>query len=72
MKQNGKAGSAHNTWPRTECVVMRHLTLEFSPLFRDTFIYASSADRRGMDSVVQVLGEVVLRPQISLKEVKPE
>ncbi|GFG30732.1 hypothetical protein Cfor_07782 [Coptotermes formosanus] len=35
---------------------------------RDTFIYASSADRRGMDSVVRVLGEVVLRPQISLKE----
>ncbi|KDR08018.1 mitochondrial-processing peptidase subunit alpha [Zootermopsis nevadensis] len=35
---------------------------------RDTFIYASSADRRGMDSVVRVLGEVILRPQISLKE----
>lgn len=35
---------------------------------RDTFIYASSADRRGMDAVVRVLGEVTLRPQISLKE----
>lgn len=35
---------------------------------RDTFIYASSADRRGMDSVVRVLGDVVLRPQISVEE----
>jgi hypothetical protein len=38
-------------------------------VYRDTFIYASSADRRGMDAVVRVLGEVTLRPQISLKEV---
>ncbi|XP_069695933.1 mitochondrial-processing peptidase subunit alpha [Periplaneta americana] len=36
---------------------------------RDTFVYAASADSRGMDSVVRVLGEVILRPQISLEEI---
>ncbi|KAL1131730.1 hypothetical protein AAG570_011343, partial [Ranatra chinensis] len=36
---------------------------------RDTFVYASSADRRGLDSVVQILGEVILRPQITAEEV---
>ncbi|KAJ9583883.1 hypothetical protein L9F63_021775, partial [Diploptera punctata] len=35
---------------------------------RDTFIYAASADSKGLDPVVKVLGEVVLRPQISLQE----
>ena len=37
--------------------------------FRDTFIYAASAESQGLDAVVKVLGEVVLRPQISLQEV---
>ncbi|XP_071442365.1 mitochondrial-processing peptidase subunit alpha [Hetaerina americana] len=37
---------------------------------RDTFIYAASADRRGMDAVVKVLADVVLRPQISPAELE--
>lgn len=36
---------------------------------RDTFIYAASAERRGLDTVVQILGDIVLRPQITEDEV---
>jgi processing peptidase subunit alpha len=36
---------------------------------RDTFVYAASAERRGLDMVVQVLGDIVLRPQITEEEV---
>lgn len=37
---------------------------------RDTFVYATSADSRGLAGVTKVLGEVVLRPQISKEEVE--
>lgn len=36
---------------------------------RDTFVYAASADRRGLESVTRVLSEVVLRPKIPEFEV---
>lgn len=36
---------------------------------RDTFIYAASAQRRGLDLVTQVLADIVLRPQITEEEV---
>ncbi|XP_070492848.1 mitochondrial-processing peptidase subunit alpha [Chironomus tepperi] len=36
---------------------------------RDTFIYAASADSRGLDQVTKVLGEVVMRPQLKSEEV---
>lgn len=36
---------------------------------RDTFVYAASAERRGLDIVTQVLGDIVLRPQIAEEEV---
>jgi len=36
---------------------------------RDTFVYAASAERRGLDIVTQVLGDIVLRPQITEEEV---
>lgn len=36
---------------------------------RDTFIYAASADSRGLDQVTKVLAEVVLRPQLKSEEV---
>lgn len=36
---------------------------------RDTFIYAASADTRGLDQVTKVLAEVVLRPQLKQEEV---
>lgn len=36
---------------------------------RDTFIYAASADSRGLDQVTKVLSEVVLRPQLKVDEV---
>lgn len=36
---------------------------------RDTFIYASSADRRGFDSVVNVLSEATLRPKVTNEEI---
>jgi mitochondrial-processing peptidase subunit alpha len=37
---------------------------------RDTFIYAASADSRGLDQVTKVLSEVVLRPQLRDDEVE--
>lgn len=37
---------------------------------RDTFVYAASAERRGLDIVTQVLGDIVLRPQITEEEVR--
>ena len=36
---------------------------------RDTFVYAASAERRGLDIVTQVLSDIVLRPQITEEEV---
>lgn len=36
---------------------------------RDTFVYAASADRRGLESVTRVLAESVLRPKIQAQEV---
>lgn len=36
---------------------------------RDTFVYAASAERCGLDTVVQILGDIVLRPQITEDEV---
>lgn len=37
---------------------------------RDTFIYAASAQRRGLDLVTQVLADIVLRPQITEEEIQ--
>ena len=37
---------------------------------RDTFLYAASVDSRGLDATVEILGEVVLRPQITDDELK--
>ncbi|XP_072744331.1 mitochondrial-processing peptidase subunit alpha [Anoplolepis gracilipes] len=37
---------------------------------RDTFVYAASAERNGLDIVTQVLGDIVLRPQITEEEVQ--
>ncbi|KAK0172268.1 hypothetical protein PV328_005607 [Microctonus aethiopoides] len=32
---------------------------------RDTFVYAASAERNGLDTVTRVLGDIVLRPKIT-------
>ena len=37
---------------------------------RDTFLYAASVDSRGLDATVEILGDVVLRPQITDDELK--
>lgn len=37
---------------------------------RDTFIYASSADRRGIETVTRVLAEAVLRPKLEESEIE--
>lgn len=37
---------------------------------RDTFIYASSADRRGLETVTRVLAEAVLRPKLEDTEIE--
>jgi len=37
---------------------------------RDTFIYATSVESRGLDVAVQVLGDVVLRPQLNAEEIE--
>ncbi|CAK9821691.1 Mitochondrial-processing peptidase subunit alpha [Anthophora retusa] len=36
---------------------------------RDIFVYAAAAERHGLDTVVQILGDIVLRPQITEEEV---
>lgn len=36
---------------------------------RDTFIYASSTDRRGLETATRVLAETVLRPKLDANEV---
>ena len=36
---------------------------------RDTFVYAASTERRGLETVTKVIGDVVLRPQITDAEV---
>lgn len=37
---------------------------------RDTFIYAASADSRGLDKVTAVLAEVVMRPKLQPEEIE--
>ena len=44
--------------------------INYKILFRDTFLYAASVDSRGLDATVEILGEVVLRPQITDDELK--
>lgn len=36
---------------------------------RDTFIYAASAYAKGLDDIINLLGEVVLRPRITQEEI---
>lgn len=37
---------------------------------RDTTVYATSADSRGLEAITQVLAEVTLRPQLSAEEIE--
>ena len=37
---------------------------------RDTFLYAASVDSRGLEATLEVLGDVVLRPQFSPEEME--
>ncbi|TRY63141.1 hypothetical protein TCAL_00342 [Tigriopus californicus] len=37
---------------------------------RDTFLYAASIDRRGLETMVEILGDVVLRPNITEEELQ--
>lgn len=37
---------------------------------RDTFLYAASVDRRGLDATIEILGDVVLRPTITDEEIE--
>lgn len=37
---------------------------------RDTFLYAASVDRRGLDATIEILGDVVLRPLITDEELE--
>ena len=36
---------------------------------RDTFIYAASIETSALDTAIKVLGEVILRPQLTPQEV---
>ncbi|XP_011506331.1 PREDICTED: mitochondrial-processing peptidase subunit alpha [Ceratosolen solmsi marchali] len=36
---------------------------------RDTFVYAASAERHGLDKVTEVLGDIVLRPKLTEEEI---
>lgn len=37
---------------------------------RDTFVYAASAERQGLNTVTEVLGDIILRPRITTEEVQ--
>ena len=37
---------------------------------RDTFLYAASVDSRGLEATIDILGDVVLRPQITEEELE--
>ena len=37
---------------------------------RDTFLYAASVDSRGLEPTLEILSEVVLRPQFSPEEIE--
>ena len=39
-------------------------------LSRDTFIYAASIENHGLDTAVKILGDVVLRPNITPEEIE--
>ena len=36
---------------------------------RDTFLYAASVDSRGLDATVEIIADVVLRPEMSEEEI---
>jgi processing peptidase subunit alpha len=36
---------------------------------RDTFLYAASVDSRGLEATVEIIADVVLRPEMSDEEV---
>jgi processing peptidase subunit alpha len=36
---------------------------------RDTFLYAASVDSRGLDAAVEIIADVVLRPEMSEEEI---
>lgn len=48
----------------------RHGGICDSQCSRDTVIYATSADRRGIETVTRVLGETVLRPRFNDAEIE--
>lgn len=50
-------------------VLEKHGGICDSQCARDTFIYAASAERRGVESVTRVLAESVLRPKLQDQEV---
>ncbi len=37
---------------------------------RDTFLYASSVEKSGLEPTVEILGDVVLRPRIEEEELE--
>ena len=37
---------------------------------RDTFLYAASVDSRGLDAAIEIIADVVLRPEISEQEIE--
>lgn len=36
---------------------------------RDTFVYAASVERHGLDKVAEILGDITLRPKLTEDEV---
>lgn len=50
-------------------VYIRPVTSLFLFLLRDTLIYATSVEARGMPEAVRILSEVILRPKLEQEEV---
>ena len=49
--------------------INHYINLDFMVLYRDTLIYATSVESRGMGEAVKILSEVILRPQLQAEEV---
>ena len=66
----GRQASFHQIWYVKNSFHKNLQLINYEILFRDTFLYAASVDSRGLDATVEILGEVVLRPQITDDELK--
>lgn len=62
-----------NTYPEKDVILKeleKHGGICDCQSSRDTFVYAASADSRGLEPVTKILADVVLRPKIRSNELE--